>query len=425
MLDIKFILENQDIIKDSIAKRGVKADLETLVDSYAKRKALTLESENCRAEANQIAKSIPKMPDSEKQEWIKKGKALNAKIAELEAEILQIDAIYQEALLTIPNLLAADTPSGETDAENLVLRSHLSPTVFDFKPKDHLELGKALDLIDFESGSKVTGSKFYFLKNDAVFLELALELFTMKLAAERGYTTLITPDLAKKSILTGTGFSPRGEEANIYNLEDMDLSLIATAEITVGGMHADEMLTESSLPLKYVAASHCFRREAGSGGRESKGLYRVHQFTKVELFQITRPEDAEQALEDILALEESIYQQLGLPYRVMRICSGDLGASAYKKYDIEVWMPGRDSEEKYGEVTSASNCTDFQSRRLNIRYKDKDSKRVFPHTLNGTAIAISRTLMAILENYQQKDGSIIIPEVLRPYIGKDRITAKT
>ena len=254
-----------------------------------------------------------------------------------------------------------------------------------------------------------------------MFLEMALKLFAMNLAQRAGYTPLITPDLAKKSILTGIGFSPRGAESNIYNIEDLDLSLIATAEITMGGMHADELLNQSQLPLKYAAESHCFRREAGSGGKENKGLYRVHQFSKIELFQITTPETAEAALEEIVQLEESIYQQLQLPYRVMRICAGDLGATAYKKYDLEAWMPGRDSTEKYGEITSASNCTDYQSRRLNIRYQTPEKKKIYPYTLNGTAIALSRTLMAILENYQQADGSVLIPEVLRPYVGFDII----
>ncbi|WP_028387519.1 serine--tRNA ligase [Legionella fairfieldensis] len=421
MLDIKLITENTESIRDSIRKRGVNADLDTLLNLYTTRKSLMLNVENQRAESNQIAKIIPQSHGEEKQELINKGRTLNHKIAMLEEELRKIDELYNEAMLNIPNLLADDTPPGESDAENVVLRTHLVPREFDFVPKDHIEIGKALDLIDFDSGTKVTGAKFYFLKNEAVLLELALKLFAMKIAAEFGYTTLITPDLAKKSILTGTGFSPRGEESNIYNLEDLDLSLIATAEITVGGMHADEIVDENKLPLKYVAESHCFRREAGAGGRESKGLYRVHQFSKIELFQITRPEDGEAALEEILKIEETIYQKLQLPYRVVRICAGDLGAAAFKKYDIEAWMPGRDSDEKYGEVTSASNCTDFQSRRLNIRYRDKENKRVYPYTLNGTAIALSRTLMAILENYQQKDGSVVIPEVLRTYIGKDII----
>ena len=421
MLDIKFITENTEKIRDSIHKRGVNSDLDSLLNYYTTRKSLMLNLENKRAESNQVAKIIPKAPAAEKQELVNKGRALNQEISTLEEELRKIDELYNEAMLTIPNLLADDTPLGESDEENVVLRTHLTPREFDFVPKDHVEIGKDLNLIDFDSGAKVTGAKFYFLKNEAVFLELALKLFAMKIAAEFGYTTLITPDLAKKSIMTGTGFSPRGDESNIYNLEDLDLSLIATAEITVGGMHSDEIVDENKLPLKYVAESHCFRREAGSGGKESKGLYRVHQFSKIELFQIVRPEDSEAALEEILKIEETIYQKLQLPYRVVRICAGDLGAAAFKKYDIEVWMPGRESDEKYGEVTSASNCTDFQSRRLNIRYRDKDNKRVYPYTLNGTAIALSRTLMAILENYQQKDGSIVIPEVLRPYIGKDII----
>lgn len=422
MLDIRVITEKPDEIRDSIKKRGVKADLDALLAIYAKRKTMMLNLENQRAESNRIAKAIPTLPNTEKKEWIDKGRALNNQITQLEEELRQIDEQYHEAMLTIPNVLAPDTPLGESDAENVVIRTHLTPPQFDFVPKDHVEIGKELDLIDFETGAKVTGAKFYFLKNEAVLLELALKLFAMKIAAGFGYTTLITPDLAKKSVLTGTGFSPRGEESNIYNLEDLDLSLIATAEITVGGIHADEILEEEQLPLKYVAESHCFRREAGSGGRESKGLYRVHQFSKIELFQITTPDSSEAALEEILKIEETIYQQLKLPYRVVRICAGDLGAAAFKKYDLEVWMPGRDSEEKYGEVTSASNCTDFQSRRLSIRYRDKENKKIYPHTLNGTAIALSRVLLAILENYQQKDGSIIVPEVLRAYMGMDKIT---
>lgn len=424
MLDIKFILENTDVIKDSIKKRCVTADVDALLLIYAKRKAFMQHLENQRAESNRVAKTIPKSQPSEKAALISQGKALNADISQMEDELRVMDAVYHEAMLSIPNLLAEDTPVGESDAENLVLRSHLTPRDFDFVPKDHVEIGKALDLIDFDSGTKVTGAKFYFLKNEAVLLELALKLFAMKTAAEFGYTTLITPDLAKKSILIGTGFSPRGEESNIYNLEDLDLSLIATAEITVGGIHADEIIDEEKLPIKYVAESHCFRREAGSGGKESKGLYRVHQFSKIELFQITTPEASAAALEEILQIEESIYQKLCLPYRVVRICAGDLGAAAFKKYDIEAWMPGRDSDEKYGEVTSASNCTDFQSRRLNIKYRTKDNKKIYPYTLNGTAIALSRVLLAILENYQQEDGSVLIPDVLQAYIGKDRISAK-
>jgi len=421
MLDIRYIVDHIDTIRDIIKKRHLQADLDGLLELYATRKSQLLALENQRAEANHIAKTIPSAAAEEKKALIDQGRTLNQDISKAEETLRLLEEDYQTALYSIPNLLPDDTPLGVDDEENVVLHTYLEPPKFDFEPKDHLELGKALDILDFDSGAKVAGSKFYFLKNDAAMLELALQLFAMKIAQEYGYTPLITPDLAKKSVLIGTGFSPRGEESNIYNLEDLDLSLIATSEITVGGIHSDTILEEEQLPIKYVAMSHCFRREAGSAGRESKGLYRVHQFSKIELFQITTPEAGEAAHDEILALEEAIYQKLELPYRVVRICAGDLGAPAYKKYDIEAWMPGRDSEQKYGEVTSTSNCTDFQSRRLNIRYRTKGNKKVFPYTLNGTAIALSRTLVAILENYQQADGSVLIPEVLRPYMGKDRI----
>ena len=361
MLDIKYILDHLEEVREISQKRQVQADLDGLVACYTERKNAMLSLENKRAEANRIAKTIPIAAATDKQALIDQGRSLNQEISKLEETVRQLEDVYQTALYTIPNLLAPDTPLGATDEENVVLRKHLEPRVFEFQPKDHLELGKALDIIDFDSGAKVTGSKFYFLKNDAVLLELALQLFALKVAKEFGYTQLITPDMAKKSVLIGTGYSPRGEESNIYNVEDLDLSLIATAEITVGGIHSGEILEEAQLPLKYVALSHCFRREAGSAG---------------------------------------------------------------KKYDIEAWMPGRDSAEKYGEVTSASNCTDFQSRRLNMRYRTSDNSKRYPYTLNGTAIALSRTLIAILENYQEADGSIRIPEVLQAYMGKTCITAE-
>lgn len=421
MIDIKLILEHPEKIKDSIKQRGLNVNLDHLLSLYAERKNILSNIESKRAESNKIAKNIPKLQDKEQAELIQKGRSLNHEIANLEEAFKQIEDSYHEAMLSIPNLLPEDTPLGNTDSDNVVIKTHLSPRSFDFEPKDHLELGKALDIIDFESAAKVTGSKFYFLKNEAVLLELGLKLFALNIARSFGYTPLITPDLAKRSVLSGAGFAPRGEESNIYNLEDLDLSLIATAEITVAGMHANERFEEEQLPLKYVAESHCFRREAGGGGTENKGLYRVHQFSKIELFQITQPQHSETALEEILNVQETIYQKLQLPYRVVRICAGDLGAAAYKKYDIEAWMPGRESKEKYGEITSASNCTDFQARRLNIKYRE-GKKNSYAYTLNGTAIALTRTLMAILENYQQEDGSVLVPEVLQPYVGMKIIT---
>jgi len=425
MLDIKFILEHQELIEKIIEQRGMKSELPELLALYQERKDLKIHLEEKRALANQIAKKIPQASAEEKPKLIAEGKALNQYLGQHEPTLKTLDEAFHQAWLTIPNLLAEDTPIGASDEDNVSLKYVGEPKAFNFKPKDHLELAAIHDWIDFDSGAKVTGAKFYFLKNDAVMLEFALSLYAMQMARNFGYTPLITPDLAKNTVLQSTGFNPRGDEANIYNLEDLDISLIATAEITVGGMHANTMLEDWQLPLKYVAHSHCFRREAGASGRESKGLYRVHQFSKIELFQVTSPDQSQQALEDILALEESIYQGLGLPYRVLRICSGDLGAAAYQKYDIEVWMPGRESKEKYGEVTSCSNCTDFQSRRLNLRYKNANNEKFFPHTLNGTAIAISRTLMAIMENYQDEYGGIHVPAALIPFIGIDYFQPKT
>lgn len=424
MIDIATIISRLTEMQESIKLRGVNANLESLIELNDQKKALQKELESKRHEANKIAKNMVNVASDAREALIQQGKSLNKEIASLQEKMEKAEEELKTEMLKIPNFLAPDTPVGQDDTENVVVRQGPAPREFDFTPKDHVEIGKDLDLIDFESGTKVSGAKFYFLKNEAVLLEQALKLFVMKLAMQQGFTPLITPDLAKKSILIGTGFSPKGEESNIYNVEDLDLSLIATAEITVSGLHSDEILDLDKLPLKYVAESHCFRREAGAAGRETKGLYRVHQFTKVELFQIVAPDQSEAAHEEIVALEEKIYQMLELPYRVVRICAGDLGAPAYKKYDIEVWMPGRESAEKYGEVTSASNCTDFQSRRLQIRCRDKNNNKVFPHMLNGTAIALSRTLIAILENYQQKDGSVMIPKVLQDYIGMERITRK-
>ena len=424
MLDIKFILENPQLIKDIIIQRGVNADVDQLITLYQKRKDFKIHLEEKRALANQIAKKIPISPAEDKPKLISQGKEINQYLAAEEPQLRLLEEAFQAAWMNIPNLISTDTPLGASDQDNIPVKYVGEPQKLIFKSRDHLELAALHDWIDFESGAKVTGSKFYFLKNDAVLLEQALTMYAIKMARSFGYTPLITPDLAKKSVLEGIGFNPRGDEANIYNLEDMDLSLIATAEITVGGIHADSILEDWQLPIKYVAYSHCFRREAGSGGRESKGLYRVHQFSKIELFQITAIDQSEAALEDILKLEESIYQGLGLPYRVIKICAGDLGATAYKKYDIEAWMPGRDSDEKYGEVTSCSNCTDYQSRRLNIRYRDAENHKYFPHTLNGTAIALSRTMLALMENYQDEKGNIHVPEVLKPYIGLDVFTIK-
>ena len=422
MLDIKYILQNRDLVQRSIIERNVRANLEELISSYENFKNIKSNIEAIKAEANNITAKMAKASATEREELVKNGTALKSSIKEQEDKFVEAEIAYQANLLTIPNILPPDTPIGKNDGENIEVKRFLESTKFNFSSKDHVTLGQELDLIDFEAGAKVAGSKFYFLKNEAVLLEMALKQFALYKAAQHGFTAMQTPELAKNDVLAGSGYVPRGNESNTYRIEGHDLSLIATAEIAVGGYHSNEVLNLERLPLKYAAESHCFRTEAGSAGRASKGLYRVHQFSKIELYILSKPEDSDQMLEEILALEESIYQDLKIPYRVMRICAGDLGAPAYKKYDIEAWMPSKEEDGGYGEITSASNCTDFQARRLNIKYKNSETgKNEFIHTLNGTAIALSRTLIAIIENYQTSEGEIIIPEVLRPIIGLEKI----
>jgi seryl-tRNA synthetase len=328
----------------------------------------------------------------------------------------------------LPNYTHPDAPIGRDEESSREIRRVGAPRKFDFEPKDHVELGTSLDLIDFEAGGKVTGNGFYFLKNEGALLDLALQQFAMQHLVKRGFRPIVTPDLARNTILEGIGFQPRGPETQVYTVENTDLSLVGTAEITLGGMHADEVLDENMLPLRYVGLSHCFRTEAGAAGKASRGLYRVHQFTKVEMFAYTIGSlDASGAMHlELLAIEEEIFERLGLPYRVLDICSGDLGGPAYRKFDLEAWMPGRGESGEYGEVTSTSDCTDYQARRLNIRYKPTGQKGTkLVHTLNGTAVAVSRALLAILENYQRFDGGVDIPEVLRPWVGKDSIEPRS
>ena len=332
---------------------------------------------------------------------------------------------YTEEMLKIPNLVAHDVPQGKDERNNIPIKFVGEPTKFSFKPLDHLELGIKLDILDFEAAAKVTGSKFYFLKNEAVLLELGLIRYALDLSIKNGFTPMTTPEIARDEIITASGFSPRGQESQIYSLTDGALSLIGTSEITIGGYMSKTIIPEEDLPIKISGVSHCFRTEAGSGGRESKGLYRVHQFSKVELYQFTHPDKSPAAHEEMLAIEEEFYQALKLPYRVMLMCKGELGTPAFRKYDIEAWMPFHGEGGGYGEVTSASNCTDFQARRLNIKFKNSlTGKTNFVHTLNGTAVATTRAILAILENNQQTDGTVLIPEVLHSYTGMQNIKPK-
>ncbi|MCQ2736372.1 MAG: serine--tRNA ligase [bacterium] len=423
MLDLKFILKNMEDVRKNCENRNIKVDLDELARIAGERSALTEEVENIRMQQNQTAKKMKgKLTPEERQELIKEGSELKAKAAEKDEVLKKLNADLKELQSKIPNMTHPEAPVGKGEESNRDEYFFMEPTKFDFEPKDHVELGKSLGILDFDGGAKVTGQKFYFLKGDGVLLEQALINFALRTLIEKGFVPHITPDLAKNSVLFGTGFNPRGSEAQIYSIENSDMSLIATAEITLAGLYSGEIIPERDLPLKIAGYSHCFRTEAGAYGKSSKGLYRVHQFSKVEMFAYTKPEQSDEMLQELLGIEKEIFAKLKVPYRVIECCTGDLGGPAYRKYDIEAWMPGREGGS-YGEVTSTSNCTDYQARRLNIKYKDDKTKKTeLVHTLNGTAIAVSRGIIAVLENYQQKDGSVIVPEVLRPYMGKDIIT---
>jgi seryl-tRNA synthetase len=354
---------------------------------------------------------------------IEEGKLLKDRIAEAEAKLLDLDARLAAEAMRIPNMAHPKAPRGKEDKDNLEVKRFGAPTKFDFAPKDHVQLGQELDLIDFDAATRVSGTKFYYLKNEAVLLELGLVRYALDILLSKGYTLFTTPDIAKTEILEGIGFNPRGAESNVYTVEGEDTCLIGTAEITLGGYYAGTIQDKSALPLRMAGISHCFRREAGSAGQFSKGLYRVHQFTKVEMFAYALPEESDAMHEELRGIEEEIFSGLGIPFRVVDTCTGDLGAPAYRKWDLEAWMPGRNGGE-WGEVTSTSNCTDYQARRLGIKFKDEDGKNKFVHTLNGTAIACSRAMIAIMENYQRADGSIGMPKALVPYLGFDEIRRK-
>ncbi len=424
MLDYKFIKDNLDAVKENIKNRNMTADADKVVELYDKRTALVTKQQDLQQQRNENAKAMKqKLDDEKRQELIQAGKKIKEDIAEVEKELSQIEIDLDTAARQIPNMIHPDAPIGKLDTENLEIKKVGTPRKFDFEPKDHVQLAEELDLLDFDRGTKVSGPKFYYLKNEAVFLEQALIQYALNILRKHGFEIFITPDIAREEILKGIGFNPRGNESNVYSIEGEGTCLVATAEITLGGYHSGEILDKAKLPLMYGGLSHCFRREAGAAGQFSKGLYRVHQFDKVEMFVYSTPEQSDELHHKLREIEEEIFTGLGLPFHVVDTCSGDLGAPAYRKWDLEAWMPGRNGGE-YGEVTSTSNCTDYQARRLNIKYKDDDGKNKYVHTLNGTAIAVGRAMLAILENYQNEDGSVTIPPALVPLCGFDKIEPK-
>jgi seryl-tRNA synthetase len=422
MLDPRTLATRRDEIVESCRRRGVDADVDAAASAQARVAHLQTELNDVNRQRNEHQKSGKgKLAPAEREEHVARGRSLKEEVAALEARLDEARGELDELTAAIPNFVHPDSPvGGEEDFS--VLRKWGEPPQFDFLPLDHLAITEALDLVDFEAGAKVVGQKFYYLKNEAVLLELALQRYAVDIAMAEGFVPIATPDLARRTVVDAMAFSPRGPETQIYSLANADLDLIGTAEITLGGLYLDTLVEEAELPIRMVGISHCYRTEAGSAGRESRGLYRVHQFSKVEMFALTRPEDSESMHEEIVSVEEKIFQGLEIPYHVIDVATGDLGAPAYRKFDIEAWMPGRGEGGAYGEISSASNCTDFQARRLRARFRRGDTKRnELLHTLNGTAIAISRTLIPLLENHQRADGSIAIPKALQPYFGRESI----
>ena len=413
MLDIKFIRQNPIKVKEGCQKKQVEVDIDLLLKLDEKRRKYLKEVEDLRAKENQFSNLIEKEKKPEKKkELIGKAQEIKKKIKEEELYLKGVSEEFEKLMLKIPNPPLEDVPFGKDEKDNVVLREVGKIPKFDFKFKDYLTISENFDLIDVKRAGKTSGTRFGFLKREAAFLEFALINFAFDNLRKEGFIPVIPPVMIKPEMMKGMGYVERGGE-EIYFIEKDNLYLVGTSEQIIGPMHADETLEEKELPKRYAGFSSCFRREAGSYGKDTKGILRVHQFDKVEMFSFCQPEESKKEHQLLLSIEEKLMQSLKIPYRVVQICTGDLGDPAAAKYDIEAWIP---SENRYRETHSTSNCTDFQARRLNIRYRAKDGKINFVHTLNGTAFAIGRTLIAIIENYQQKDGSIKIPEVLHPYL---------
>jgi len=412
MLDIDLIRKEPEAIKKAIARKGADPKLidEVILIDRNRRRVLA-ELERAQSELNRLSKDIAKLHGQQKIEAINEASSYSAKVGELKPEVEQAQKEYLEVMLQVPNPPAEDVIDGAGEKDNKVNRKWGNRPKFNFKPLDHVKLGEKLDLIDTERAGKIAGSRFYFLKNQLVQLEFALVQYALEILISEKFVPLIPPVLLNREAMIGAGYLPAGEE-EIYRTQD-DLFLAGTSEQPLAGYHKDEIIDEKKLPLRYAGFSSCFRREAGSHGKDVRGILRTHQFDKVEMFSFTTPKDSTKEHEYLVGLEEKIVQGLKIPYQIVDICAGDLGAPAAKKYDLECWLPG---ENAYRETHSCSNCTDFQARRLNIRYRDKKGKVEILHTLNGTALAIGRTLIAIMENNQTKSGTIKIPEILHKWL---------
>ena len=412
MIELKLLRDDPDAVRAAYDKRGGVEELDRVIELDARRRALLTDVEALRAEQNKASKAIGQAAPDDRPGAIAAAKELSDRLAALEPELDAATAALEEAASFLPNLPHESVPAGLTEAENVVEREVGEKPAFDFEARDHVELGEMLGVFDSERAAKTSGSRFVYLTGPGVILELALVRFAIDFLVDRGFVPIVPPVLVRRHAMYGTGFFP-ADEHEFYSFERDELYLTGTSEVAIAAMHSDEILDGASLPLRYAGFSPCFRREAGSYGKDTKGLIRVHQFDKVEQFSFADPDDSWDEYAAIRANQEKILMALEIPYRVLVMCAGDLGSSAAKKVDHEAWLPGAG---RYLEVTSATNATDYQSRRLGVRYRGQGGTRLV-HTLNGTACAVGRTIVALLENHQRADGSVAIPEALRPYTG--------
>lgn len=421
MIDIKFIRENPQIVKKAAENKGYPVDTTHILEVDNKHRELLLSVQKLREERNKLAKAASNAVDKKD---IEKGREIKERLEKEERALRAIEEELREWLYKVPNPARADVKVGKDEVGNEVIRRHGEPTKFDFKPHDHLELGETLDIIDVKRAAKVSGTRFGYLKREAVLLEFALVQLALETLTKEGFIPIVPPVLINQEITKGLGYWQEGGNEDYYLVgepaEKKNFYLVGTAEHAIVPMHKDEVFNKKDLPRRYVGFSTAFRREAGSYGKDTRGIFRVHQFDKVEMVSFVAEEDDDKEHEYLLSLEEKLFQSLEIPYQIVKMCTGDLGFPTAAKYDIEAWIP---SQQKYREVTSVSTVTDFQSRRLNIKYQDSDEKK-FVHILNGTAFAIGRTLIAILENYQQEDGSVLVPKILQKYTGFSGIKPK-
>ena len=421
MLDVRFVRENIDVVKDALRKRDYDITVDEFLELDEKRRSLIREVEELRNRRNTVSEEIGKLKrqGQDASGMITEMKTVSEKIKALDEQLREVDSAIRDFLLNIPNIPHESVPVGRDEEENVEIRRWGEPREFDFEPLNHWDIGESLDIMDFERASKITGARFSLMKGLGARLERALMNFMLDLNTSKGYKEVFPPILVNRNTMTGTGQLPKFEMDLFRVADPPDYYLIPTAEVPVTNIHRDEILKEEDLPIYYTAYTPCFRREAGSYGKDTRGLIRQHQFNKVELVKFSKPEDSYDELEKLTRDAEDILQKLGLPYRVVVLCTGDLGFSASKTYDIEVWLPG---QGRYREISSCSNFEDYQARRANIRFRRQGKKGTeFVHTLNGSGLAIGRTVVAILENYQQKDGTVVVPEPLRPYMGVDVI----